>query len=174
MGHIFFIADTHFGEDAIRRYENRPFADVSSMDDALVANWNRTVSNEDTVIHLGDFAAHGTERRLLTQLHGRKLLVRGNHDDKSNAFYRDAGFDEVYDFPILYGGFFLLSHEPLYVNENMPYANLFGHVHNSPLFRTCSRRHYCVCVERIGYTPISFEAIRAALQQAENTQTDAQ
>ena len=25
MGKTFFIADTHFGSDAIRRYENRPF-----------------------------------------------------------------------------------------------------------------------------------------------------
>lgn len=52
------------------------------------------------------------------------------------------------------------SHEPLYVNENMPYANLFGHVHNSPIFKDFSKQHYCVSVERINYAPISFEEIK--------------
>ena len=166
MAKTFFIADTHFGEDAIRRYENRPFADAAAMDEALVGNWNRVVSDGDTVIHLGDFAVPGSERAVLPRLHGRKLLVRGNHDTADNAFYRSAGFDEVYDYPILFADFFILSHAPIYVNENMPYANLFGHVHASPLFKTFSRQHYCVSVERIGYTPIEFDAVKKALRDA--------
>ncbi len=59
----------------------------------------------------------------------------------------------------LFKDFWILSHQPLYVNTNMPYANLFGHVHGSPIFSTFSKQHYCVSVERIQYTPISFEEI---------------
>lgn len=33
---MFFIADTHFGSDAVRRYENRPFDSVSEMDKAMI------------------------------------------------------------------------------------------------------------------------------------------
>ena len=43
MSKVFFIADTHFGEDAIRRYENRPFASVEAMDRALMERWNAVV-----------------------------------------------------------------------------------------------------------------------------------
>ena len=57
----------------------------------------------------------------------------------------------------------ILSHDALYVNENMPYADLFGHVHNSPIIKDYSKKHYCVSVERINYSPIDFEEIKATI-----------
>lgn len=166
MGKIFFIADTHFGDMAICRYENRPFGSVSQMDDALIAGWNRAVSPEDTVYVLGDFGAEGREAEILARLSGRKLLVKGNHDTKSNTFYRQAGFEEVYDHPIILENFWILSHDAVYVNVNMPYANLFGHVHNNPIIRDYSSHHYCVSVERINYAPIAFDAVKSAVISA--------
>lgn len=59
MGQDFMIADTHFGADSILRYENRPFAGVQEMDEALIQNWNRVVGEEDTVYVLGDFSSYG-------------------------------------------------------------------------------------------------------------------
>lgn len=155
----YFIADTHFSEDAIRRYEKRPFRDTIEMDDVMILNWNKTINNDDLVYMLGDFGAGNQESSILEKLNGMKYLIKGNHDVKSNEYYRIAGFQEVYDHPIILDGFWILSHEPLYVNENMPYANIFGHVHNSPIFKTFSAQHYCVSVERIEYTPMSFENI---------------
>ena len=49
MAKDFFIADTHFGDERIIRYENRPFESVAEMDKALVEKWNNVVSVEDTV-----------------------------------------------------------------------------------------------------------------------------
>ena len=71
---------------------------------------------------------------------------------------------EVYDLPVIYNGFFILSHEPLYVNTNMPYANLFGHVHANPMYKDFSPQHVCVCVERTDYRPISMEEIMHKIQ----------
>ena len=48
----------------------------------------------------------------------------------------------------------MLSHEPLYICGSMPYANLYGHVHSSPTYRSVSSQSACVSVERINYTPI--------------------
>lgn len=152
---IYFIADTHFGDERIRRYENRPFTDASAMDQELIRRWNRTVSAADTVYVLGDWGSLSP-----ALLNGTKYLLKGNHDTLTNQAYRDMGFAEVYDLPVILESFWILSHEPLYVCENMPYANLFGHVHASPLYRTFSRQHYCVSAERIDYTPISFAAIQ--------------
>ncbi len=163
---IFFIADTHFGEEAILRYENRPFKSVAEMDSEMILRWNAVVGRDDLVYHLGDFGASGEESDVLAKLNGTKYLVKGNHDTQSNEFYRSAGFSEVYNLPVLFEDFWLLSHAPVYVNENMPYANLFGHVHNSPLVNNFSKQHYCVSVERINYQPISFEHIKQAIQEA--------
>ena len=165
MGRIYLIADTHFGDDAIRRYENRPFETVQEMDEALIRNWNQTVSEEDMVYHVGDFSVAGREKEYLERLQGHVILVKGNHDTLRASDYRSMGFEECYDLPVILEQFWILSHEPLYVNENMPYANLFGHVHGSPLYRTYSKHHYCVSVERTGYSPISLEEIQKALTE---------
>lgn len=161
----YFIADTHFMEERIRRYEKRPFDSAESMSQAMIQKWNEMVDEEDEVYVLGDFGATGQEEEILKQLKGIKYLIRGNHDEQTNQYYREAGFQEVYDCPIILEGFFILSHEPLYVNENMPYANLFGHVHNSPLFRDYSKQHYCVSVERTDYAPICFDEIKRRIKE---------
>ncbi len=164
---VYFIADPHFSDDAIMRYENRPFETVTEMNEGMIANWNKCVTDADEVYLLGDVGTvAGDElRNILTALNGTKYLVKGNHDTATNAFYREAGFAEVYDKPVILENFWILSHEPLYVCENMPYANIFGHIHNSPLYRDYSRQHFCVSVERIRYTPISFTEIKRKVQE---------
>ncbi|MGN1122168.1 MAG: metallophosphoesterase [Eubacteriales bacterium] len=168
MGKTYFIADTHFGEDNIRRYENRPFRSAEDMDSALIRNWNAVVTKDDEVYVLGDFGADQRETAVLSKLNGTKYLVKGNHDVYANDYYRKAGFAEVYDMPVLYKGFWILSHDAIYVNSNMPYANLFGHVHNSPIVKDYSSQHFCVSVERIGYTPINFDEIAEKVKDASN------
>ena len=165
MGNIYFTADTHFGSDALRRYENRPFADTEEMDRELIRRWNARVGQEDTVYHLGDLGGEGHEREILSALQGTKYLIKGNHDRQTNSYYRSAGFAEVYDMPVIFRDFWILSHAPLYVCENMPYANLFGHVHASPLYRDFSRQHCCVSVERTGYAPIRLERIEELVRE---------
>ena len=163
MNKTFFIADTHFGDERILRYENRPFESAAQMDEEIIKRWNEAVDSDDTIYVLGDFGAPGYESRVLSALNGKKILVKGNHDNKTNDEYRSYGFSEVYDLPIIIDGFWILSHDALYVNENMPYANLFGHVHNSPIIKDYSKQHFCACVERIDYTPITFDKIKSII-----------
>ena len=37
---IFLIADTHFGDENIRLYEERPFPDTDTMDREIIRRWN--------------------------------------------------------------------------------------------------------------------------------------
>ena len=102
-----YTADLHFGHARISEYCSRPFADVAAMNEGLIANWNATVAHEDTVWVLGDVAmGHIAETLpLVRQLHGRKVLVPGNHDRcwqghgakaaKWDSVYREAGFAEI-------------------------------------------------------------------------------
>lgn len=159
MEEIYFIADTHFGDDNICRYENRPFENTTQMELEIIKRWNDVVKDNDRVYVLGDFGADKYEKELLNKLKGKLYLIKGNHDGYSNDYYRNAGFTEVYDLPVILEDFWILSHEPLYINSNMPYANIFGHVHNSPIYKTYSSQHYCVSAERIDYTPISMKQI---------------
>lgn len=156
---IYFLADTHFDDDDIRRYENRPFASTAQMNEAIITNWNNTVQPTDSVYLLGDI---GNEQ-YISRLNGVKYLVKGNHDHRDNAYYRTIGFAEVYDLPVILQEFFILSHEPLYVNRNMPYANIFGHVHANPAYKDYSSRSFCVSVERIRYTPVSLSYVKEQL-----------
>lgn len=160
---VFFIADTHFDDAMIMNCESRPFADVKSMNEAIIANWNDTVEKDDEVFFVGDVG----NPEYVSKLNGKKYLIKGNHDKLSNEEYRAAGFAEVYDYPIIYNDFWIVSHEPVYVNMNMPYANIFGHVHNSPLYKTVSARSYCVSLERLDYKPVLFEDIAAAVAVAD-------
>lgn len=80
----FFTADTHFGDHRTINIWRRPFGDSSEMDAVLVERWNATVSPDDEVWHLGDFARRAdTVHALLERLHGRKHLVRGNNDPEA-------------------------------------------------------------------------------------------
>ena len=51
---IFFIADTHFGDERILRYENRPFKSVDEMNSEIIKRWNESVKDDDSVYLLGD------------------------------------------------------------------------------------------------------------------------
>ncbi len=162
MNKTFFIADTHFGDKNIIEYENRPFRNKCEMDKAIIDNWNNTVSDDDTVFLLGDFSSYDKVKNteICSQLKGSKILVMGNHDTESEKFYYDCGFSSVIRYPVIYKDFWILSHEPMYININMPYANIFGHVHNNPIYSDYSKQSFCVSVERIKYTPIEFSEIK--------------
>ncbi len=172
-GKIFLIADTHFGDEAIIRYENRPFQNADEMAQIMIEKWNTCVGLADQVYVLGDFALGSKEEisELCRRLNGKKYLVMGNHDIESPKWYRQCGFEQAVPWPIILDNFWILSHEPLYINANMPYANLFGHVHKNAIYSDVSPQSMCLCAERIDYQPIAFEAVkRRILEAAKQTQ----
>ena len=162
---IWLIGDPHFYHFNVISYCDRPFASVEEMNEALVNNWNRVVRKNDRVIVNGDFALSGKDNIISIgqRLNGRKTLVLGNHDGASLNTYYEAGFEMVSKYPIVLDDFFIVSHEPLFIQEQGLYANLFAHVHNAPSFNTVSPRSFCTSAERINYTPIEFEDIRARM-----------
>ena len=164
-----FTSDQHFGHANIIKYCNRPFKSVEEMDAAMVERWNKTVGKDDMVWCLGDICLGDRSRLkdLVSSLNGRINLVMGNHDTKKIGFYYDAGFNRVYDRPVLLGGFILLSHEPLEWVKR-PMFNIFGHVHDNSIYRTFSPEGCCVCVERHDYAPVNWETITVNCKEEGN------
>lgn len=153
MRFAFGCSDTHFGHENIRLYENRPFISSEHMDQCMINSWNSCVGKNDNVIHFGDFAFGNRDyvRSITSQLNGHIYLMLGNHDrGRTNSWWKSAGIKEVYNFPIIYRDWFIFSHEYVYLNANMPYANFHGHTHgvsmDSPQYFNC-------CVEKHNYTP---------------------
>ena len=167
MARIFLIADTHLGDDVIIHLENRPFRNAKEQTDAIVENWNSIVNEDDIVYVVGDFIHIGCDSYHAEQakkLNGVRYLIRGNHDTAGDEFYiNECGFTKVYENPIIIDNFWILSHEPMYINKYFPYANIFGHVHGNPSYATFSSRHYCICVERTEYIPVTFEDVKATV-----------
>ena len=167
MGKIYITADTHFSHAGIICYENRPFDSAAQMDEAIVSNWNDAVKKDDTVYHLGDFAFCGEPevRAILSRLNGAKYLVMGNHDRVHKpSWWRDAGFVEAYEHPICIMQFIWLSHEPMYMNMNMPYLNIHGHVHNNLISNPRREVYLNASVEHHSYAP--FELMNAVGEKA--------
>lgn len=69
---VFFISDTHFNHTNIIRFCNRPFKDVSHMNETIISNWNRVVGPEDIIFHLDDFCLDGSAEwvNVLNRLNG--------------------------------------------------------------------------------------------------------
>lgn len=105
----FVTSDTHFGHTRIIELCERPFRDVSHMNESLIENWNSVVGHDDTVIHLGDAALGPWVEwdSIFSRLNGYKVLIIGNHDrifkankekyrEKFQPVY-EQWFDEIYD-----------------------------------------------------------------------------
>jgi calcineurin-like phosphoesterase family protein len=167
MKKIYFIGDMHLGDETIIKLEKRPFEDSLDQTDVFVKNWNSLITDNDIVYVVGDFLDKNYSSYHLAKvqtLKGKKYLIRGNHDTFSDEFYRnECKFINVYDNPILLDNFWIISHDPQYINCYFPYANIFAHVHNNPIYKTHSSRHYCVSAERTNYYPISFDFIKETI-----------
>lgn len=139
----YYIADTHFGHSNILHFDQRPFADVYQMEEAMVMLWNATVRKNDTVYILGDFCWGKVDEwlQIARRLKGNKVLIEGNHDLSSypaelkNQFADITPYKEIVD-----NGKdnssrkVLLSHYPMPFykhSNNQKYYMLCGHVHNT-------------------------------------------
>lgn len=79
---IWFTSDLHMWHSNILKYNpNRPWKEVSEMNEGLIRNWNSIVKSEDDIYCLGDFSFNFRSVELYSyRLNGKKYLCPGNHD----------------------------------------------------------------------------------------------
>jgi calcineurin-like phosphoesterase family protein len=165
---IHFVSDAHFSHCNIIRYCKRPFASVEEMDEALIANWNNKVSNDDIVYHIGDFC-FGKPEYYLSKLNGEKHLLLGDHDKQIQGNLK--GLAIVHREMILKLSLkienenvqIILCHWCMRVWPKSHYNtwHLFGHSHGGLKPRGKS---WDVGVDNNNFTPLSLNDINTIMQ----------
>lgn len=160
------IADTHFGHANSLNFLRedgsplRDFESVEEMDEHMIDNWNRVVSEKDRVYLLGDAVMKRKNLPTLGRLKGRLVLVRGNHDIFKLKDYLPY-FDDIRAVVVQPKNGIIFSHYPLHPSSLSKLAlNVHGHIHDRKVMldeNTEDYRYYCISVEQINYTPVNME-----------------
>lgn len=151
------------------------------MNDHMIDSWNKVVTPEDEIYHLGDFSFKATKRgarAILRKLNGKKYFIKGNHDrsDYLNNL-KNAGLIEWWDYNHIlqheHNGkvyTFSLSHYPHFPTKESDIICLFGHIHG----RNIEIPHGIgidVGVDNLGYEPISITTIIDYVERQKNKPT---
>ena len=192
----YFVSDYHFFHRNIFDYEpiRKQFDEsiILSYEKEMIKRYNQKVKEEDTVYFVGDIFCGFNQfkkafnlskpekdysKAILEKMNGKKILIRGNHDHKSDNWYKDLGFKEVEY--IIEMDNFLICHYPLcekYWNkpfikkeqremwkefieyfENSKKYCIHGHTHSR---ESGCRRHFNVSVDVNNFEPVSESDIK--------------
>lgn len=157
------ISDLHLGHAAtfnkfIRSDGSplRPFTSVEEMNETIIGNFNKCVSQKDTIYFLGDIAINKKYLPLMDRFNGKKRLVMGNHDIFGYREYMKY-FDEIMSYTVFDGDGVILSHIPISIDSKARFTlNVHGHTHANCLEDDF---YYNVCVEQLDYLPIMYDDI---------------
>ena len=167
---LFMTSDSHLGHYHICKYCHRPFQSRSEMDQTLIKNWNAVVPEDGIVVHCGDFMLPHNEdikeyNKYLNRLHGRVLLLRGNHDRASLDWVSDKLIAVRDQAMIVVDGVKIFAQHYPCAAFNGDY-HVYGHIHtladgscygiDGDVTKVMRKNTYDVGVDQNGYTPVSY------------------
>ena len=163
MRNHWVVSDTHFGHAGVCRFTHldtgikiRPWTDPNEMDEDMVRMWNELVAPNDRVYHLGDVVINRRCLPTLNRLNGKKVLIRGNHDIFKLEEYARY-FEDIRGCKVLSKEGIIMTHIPVHISQLERWkVNVHGHLHSNVLD---DPRYINVCVEQIGFKPISLDEI---------------
>ena len=153
----FFTSDTHYGHEKVIDYCERPFRNLTHMDNTLIKNHNSIVSPDDTVYFLGDFCFKDY-KLYKRRLNGNFIFIRGNHDRNNKVPTKILSAVVKHGGKVIY-----LVHDPIDIVEDVE-MNLVGHVHKLWKFKKSLKGipMINVGVDVWDYKPITIEQIMKA------------
>lgn len=175
---IYFTSDQHFGHEGIIKFANRPYSNVSEMDEDMILKWNKVVPIDGLTFVLGDigFCNKKDIVDIYSRLNGRKILIRGNHDSNYSDRILASIFDEIHDLlyiriqdeETLKYVYMVLCHYPMFDWQGSFKRSwqLFGHIHTRELteFETLKTKlfptQYDVGVDNNNFEPVAFKKIK--------------
>lgn len=163
---IYLTTDTHLGHDKMIEFCGRP----ENHEEIILKELNY-IPKDSLLIHLGDVCI-GRDAHWHEQLHlnasqcKRKILVRGNHDNKSDSWYLDNGWDFVCEAfeARRFKMNFLFTHKPVIIPDHID-LNIHGHFHNSnhrrhepELKAIYEERHKLLAIENTDLKPVNLQS----------------
>jgi len=162
--------DNHFDHKNIVEYCGRP----EDYEERIIKNLS-VVGDDDILFNLGDFSLgkrteYWAERYMFANK-AKKILILGNHDNKSYTYYYKLGFDFVCRRASIkrYGKRIVLSHRPRrFFTEHI---NIHGHMHNVDhrcngfwdrkilSYNRRKGRMRLVSIENTDYMPVTLETV---------------
>jgi len=162
---ILITTDTHIGHQKLIDKGYRP----KDFEDKIISGLKG--QRADLLIHLGDVVMGEDNmnhlrlmRELMTVSH-RRVLVRGNHDKKSDKWYLDRGWGMVCDcfMNTYFGKDIIFTHVPLDVEFDSAAINIHGHLHgNDHRDDDCKDyynedHHKQIALENTDYKPVDLK-----------------
>ena len=159
---IYLTTDTHFGHKKLIEY-GRP----DNFEELIFKNL-KNLPEGCILIHLGDVGLGRDgemHSKYIEPIKCKKILVRGNHDHKSDNWYLEHGWDFVCRrFESKYfGKNIMFSHIP--VKDNNFYdINIHGHFHDSDhhiheafILAVKNNKQKLLALEHTNYKPVLLE-----------------
>ena len=144
------------------------------MNEALITNWNKFISEDDRVYHLGDVVFGGfskfTEnmRDTIHRLNGSKILIGGNHDYYGKGLVEYAPyFDKILgskEFSLSKSCTGILTHIPVHASQldHRFKFNIHGHLHSNIIDDS---RYLNVSVEQFDFSPVSLDEVKLIMKR---------
>lgn len=163
---IWFTSDLHLAHENIILYANRPFKDVTEMDNILISNINKNVMENDFLYILGDFSLYKNKEKkyvesCFNRIHcNNKILIKGNHDHKDTLKFNWTAIYDYHELDLENNLKICLCHYPISEwNQGQKGAIcLHGHQHNK-IASLSKYKIFDIGVDAWNFNPVSLEQI---------------
>ncbi len=135
----YYISDLHLGhENAMRRFDHRPFKTLEEQDKTIIQNINSVVTPQDNLYLLGDCSWYKPDKtyEILSKINCKnRYLIIGNHDRFAKDSRCKKLFQGIYDLKRIedQGRIVVLCHYPIAVWDQCHRGSyhIYGHVHRN-------------------------------------------
>ena len=156
MSQVLFHSDLHLGHGKVITFENNYRAKamgvstIDEHDEKIYDEWVTHVNKRDKIFILGDL---GYNISRIKDMPGTKILVLGNHDNRTAAEYLEL-FDDIVG-TVKYKKHWI-SHFPIHDSELWNRPVIHGHTHSKGIE---DEMYINVCCEMTGGKPVSYQDI---------------
>ena len=157
---VLFTADEHYGHKNIITYCDRPFKTVYEMDGEIAKRHNEVVSENDIVVHAGDFALCSAKHaeNYIRQLNGMHIFLQGSHD----RWAKNRNLRYILELTIE-KQLIVVCHYAMRTWHKSHYNsfNLYGHSHGK---LRPEGKSWDIGVDNNGFYPVSWEQIKEIMR----------
>jgi calcineurin-like phosphoesterase family protein len=152
---IFITSDTFFGRK--KAATQRGFSSAEEMNITMAANWNKKVTEDDIVIHLGNFAWSPNDvEEMIEALNGNIIFMPADHDQALMTIAESDENISIVQDQITIQDDVVLCHWPLETWVGKDKGKYHFHGHTEPNIKTDLKKmlRVNICCDNWSLAPI--------------------